>query len=109
MSQKNKIRKQLTKNIVDVAQALVSLNVAGKVIAAADVFAGTNVGEGNIIRIQTTADTYVTFSDTAIGAAPTVTTTTAVKLVGAGVHYVICQCDFIRTSIAITRAELLEL
>jgi len=106
---KNKLRKQFTKNVIDVAQALVSLNAVGKVIPAANVFAGTaNVGEGNIIRIQTTADTYVTFNDTTTPALPTVTTVNAVKLVGAGVHYVMCQSNYIRTSIAITRAELLE-
>lgn len=99
----------LTKNIVDVAQALVSLNIPGKVVPAADVFAGTEVGEGNIIRIETTVDTYVAFSNESGLAVPSAATTPAVKLVGAGVHYVICQYDFIRTSIAITRAELLEL
>lgn len=109
MSQKNKIRKLFTKNVIDVAQALVSLNMPGKVVPIADVFAGTEVGEGNILKIETTADTYVAFSDEAGIALPTVATTPAVKLVGAGVHYVICQCDYVRTSIAIARAELLEL
>jgi len=109
MTQKNKLRKQLTKNIVDIGQALVSLSVASKVLDVADVFAGTKVGEGNIIRIEITADTYVAFSDEAGISIPTVATTPAVKLIGAGMHYVVCQCDYIRTSIAITRAELLEL
>lgn len=107
---KNKLRKQLTKNIVDVAQALVSLNVVGRVLAVAGIFAGTTeVKAGNIIRIQTTADTYVSFSSQSGHTIPVATTEHAVKLVGAGMHYVICQDDYIRTSIAITRAELLEL
>jgi len=109
MSQKNKPRKMLTKNIIDVAQALVSINVPGKLIANADIFAGTEVGEGNILRVETTADTFIEFDSQAIGSAPTITTASAVMLVGAGMHYVICQCDFVRSSIAVTRAELLEL
>lgn len=110
MANSNKVRKLLTKNIVDISQALVSVNLPGKVVANADIFAGTLVGEGNIIRIQTTADTYVAFSDEAATMAlPTVNTAVAVKLVGAGVFYVMCQCDYVRTSIAITRAELLNI
>ena len=110
MANNSKVRKLFTKNVVDVSQALVVVNIPGEVVANADVFAGTFVGEGNIIRIQTTADTFVAFSDeSATMALPTVTTAVAVKLVGAGVFYVICQCDYVRTSIAITRAELLKL
>ncbi len=109
MATTNKVRKQFTNNVIDVASALISLNVTGKVIPVASIFAGTFVGEGNIIRIQTTADTFVAFRDETGIALPTVTTTPAVKLIGAGVFYVVAQCDFVRTSIAVTRVELLEL
>jgi hypothetical protein len=109
MAQNNKLRKLFTKNVIDVAQALVSVSAPGKVIANADIFAGTEVGEGNILRIQTTADTFIAFGEQALTSAPTVTSPIAVKLVGAGVHYVICQCDFVRSSIAVARAELLEI
>ncbi len=108
MSQKNKIRKQLTKNIVDVAQALVSLNVPGKVITNA-INTATEVGEGNILRIQTAGDMYVAFGDEVTMPATSATTNIAVKLVGAGVHYVICQSKYVRTDVAATRVELLEL
>lgn len=109
MAQANKLRKLLTKNIVDVGQALVSLNVPGKVITDDISAAGVEVGEGNILRIQTSADTYIAFSELSTIGAVSVTTTPAVKLVGAGVHYVVCQCDYVRASSNPTRIELLEI
>ena len=110
MSQKNKIRKLFTKNIVEIAKALETLNMPGKVLATAGVQAGTiEVGEGNILRIQTSGDMFVSFGDQSAPAVPSVTSPVAVKLVGAGVHYVICQCAFARISTAASRIELLEL
>lgn len=110
MSKNNTLRKVLTKNAVDVGQALVSLNFPGEVITADLSGAnGTLVGEGNILRIQTAGDTFVAFSDEEnMSAAITSSTSPAVKLVGAGVHYVLCQCDYVRMSANPTRAELLK-
>ena len=108
MAQKNKIRKLLTKNVVDIAQALVSMNVPGEVITN-NINTAVEVGEGNILRIQTAGDMFVAFSDIGTIGVVSVTTTPALKLVGAGVHYVICQCDFIRTNVAASRVELLRL
>lgn len=110
MSLKNKIRKLFTKNIVDVAQALVSLHIPGKVMTVAALAAGyVEVGEGNILRIETSADTFVAFDDKVGGGAVSAATNPGLKLVGAGVHYVICQEKYVRTSIAPVRAELIEL
>jgi hypothetical protein len=109
MAQKNKLRKLLTKNLVDVGQALVALNVPGKVITDDLSAAWTELGEGNILRIQTAGDAYIAFNDidgttTTVGVA----TSPGLKLVGAGVHYVVCQCDWVRMSVAATRVELLD-
>ena len=109
MAQQNKIRKLLTKNVVDVGQALVSLHVPGEVMTDDISAAYVKVGEGNILRIQTTGDTFVAFSDLDSGGAVSVTTNPAVKLVGAGVHYVMCQCDYVRASANPARIELLKL
>ena len=98
----------LTNNVAAVAQALVSVNLPGKVITNT-LTAAVDVGEGNILRIQTSGDMYVAFSDLATIAAVTSATTPAVKLVGAGVHYVVCQCRYVRASAVATRVELLEL
>ena len=110
MAQRNKLRKLLTKNLVDVGQALVALNVPGEVIGP-DLSGGwTDVGEGNILRIQTAGDAFIGFDDKDAGATTvSVTTNPGLKLVGAGVHYVVCQCDFVRMSAAATRVELLKL
>lgn len=64
MSANNSIRKLLTKNLVDVGQAIVSLNIPGKVITDDLSTAWRNVGQGHILRIQTSGDTYVAFHDT---------------------------------------------
>jgi hypothetical protein len=109
MASVNKVRKLLTKNIVDIGQALVSLNVPGKVITDNISTAYVEVGEGNILRIQTAGDSYVAFAEIGGGGAVSAATSPAVKLVGAGVHYVVCQCDFVRASAAATRVELLEI
>lgn len=110
MAQQNKIRKLLTKNVVDVGQALVSLHVPGKVIGPDLSAAWNDAGEeGNILRIETAGDAYVAFDDKTTGPAVTVTTSPAIKLVGAGVHYVVCACQYVRMDVAALRVELLKL
>ena len=108
MSSSNKVRKLVTLNTVDVAQALQSLHIPGKVISANISTGWVEVGQGNILRIQTSADIYVSFSDNTSGAAPSVTTSPAVKIL-AGDHYVLCQSKYVRASANPTRVELLEL
>lgn len=108
MSIINKLRKMLTKNVVDIGQALVSLNVPGKVLTDDLSSAYIEVGETNILRLEIAVDTYVAFDNKTIGGIVSVTTSPAVKLVGAGVHYVVCQCDYVRTSVNPVRIELLE-
>lgn len=107
MAQKNKARKMLTNNVAAVAQALVSVNIPGKVITD-PINAAVEVGEGNILRIETSGDLFVAFSDENTIGAVSATTSPAVKLVGAGVHYVVCQCKYVRASGTATRVELLQ-
>jgi hypothetical protein len=108
MSSSNKVRKLVTLNTVDVAQALQSLHIPGKVISANISTGWVEVGQGNILRIQTSADIYVSFSDNTSGTAPSATTSPAVKIL-AGDHYVLCQSKYVRASANPTRVELLEL
>lgn len=108
MSKNNKARKILTKNVQEVAQALVSLSIPGKVITDDLSSAYTQVGEGNILRVEVAADTYVAFDTQTGGAAVDGTTSPALKLT-AGIHYVVCAHDFVRMSANPTRVELLEL
>jgi uncharacterized protein (DUF2237 family) len=109
MSSNTKIRKLVTLSTVDVAQALQSLKVPGKVVTANLSTGWTEVGRGNILRIQVAADTYVAFTDIeGDSSSVSVTTSPAVKL-PAGDHYVLCQAKFVRASANPTRVELLEL
>ena len=109
MSSNTKVRKLVTLSTVDVAQALQSLHIPGKVITANLSSAWVEVGRGNILRIQVSADTYVAFTDID-GDASVVSATTspAVKLL-AGDNYVLCQAKYVRTSANPTRVELLEI
>lgn len=108
MTSSTKVRKLVTLNTVDVAQALQSLRIPGKVISANISTGWVDVGQGNILRIQTGSDIYVAFSDDTSGSAPSVSTTPAVKLL-TGDHYVLCQARYVRASSNPTRVELLEL
>ena len=109
MSSDTKIRKLVTLSTVDVAQALQSLRIPGKVLTANLSLSWTEVGRGNILRIQVAADTYVAFTDIeGDSSVVSATTSPAVKL-PAGDHYVLCQAKFVRMSANATRVELLEL
>jgi hypothetical protein len=108
MSSLNKVRKLVTLSTVDVAQALQALLIPGKVISANISTGWVQVGQGNILRLQVAADTYVTFSDDTSGGVPTSSTSPAVKVL-AGVHYVLCQAKYVRASANPTRVELLEI
>ena len=109
MPRQNKIRKLVTINKVDIAQALQSLYVPGQVITD-NISAGwVEVGEGNIVRIHTSADIYVAFSDIDV---PTetvsVSSSPAVKIL-AGDSYILCQAKYMRASGTALRLELLEI
>lgn len=101
------LRKTLTKNVVDLAQALVGIKVPGEVVTANISGAYTEVKKGNILRIVVTADTYIAFDNETGGGAVTAATTPAV-LLPAGDHYVYCTDDFVRASAAPARIELLK-
>lgn len=108
MSTKDKVRKMLTKNIQEIAQALAAVKMPAKVITSDISAAWVKVGTGNVVRLQVAADTYVAFDDDGVGGAVSVATSPAVKL-EAGYHYVVCQSDYIRASANPTRIELHEL
>jgi hypothetical protein len=108
MSSSNKIRKLVTLNTVDVAQALQSLHIPGKVISANMSTGWIDVGQGNILRIQAGADIYIAFSDNTSGGVPSATTSPGLKLL-TGDHYVLCQSRYVRASANPTRVELLEI
>lgn len=108
MSSLNKVRKLVTLSTVDVAQALQSLCIPGKVISANMSTGWLEVGQGNILRLQVSADTYVAFSDDTSGGAVTASTSPAVKIL-TGDHYVLCQAKYVRASANPVRIELLEI
>jgi hypothetical protein len=108
MSPLAKVRKLITLNVVGIAQALQSLHIPGKVISANLSTGWVEVGQGNILRIETASDTYVAFSDDTSGGAVSVTTSSAVKIL-TGDNYVICQAKYVRASANPTRVELLEI
>ena len=104
----NGVRKALTKNVVDVAQSLVSLNVVGDVITA-NLTTLTKVGEGNILKVVVGATTYVAFADESTSSiAATINTTPGIELV-AGTHYVLCHSNYIIMSTNPTRKELIRI
>lgn len=107
MSKNNTIRKVLTKNVVDIAQALVSISFPGEVITAA-LTSWTEIGTGNILRVIVAADTYVIFDDD--GTNPTIADAAAspALLLKAGTHYVLCQSQYVKMSADPSRKELLK-
>lgn len=104
---KNKTRKMITMNIIDVAQTLQAVHISGDVITDDISLAWTEVGEGNIVRVICGADTYFAFSDDTAGGAVSSTTTPAVKI-QSGEHYLICSARYIRASANPSRIELLD-
>lgn len=106
MSKNNTIRKTLTKNAVDVAQALTSLKHPGEVIVPASLASWKQVGEGNIIRLVVGVDTYVIFDDDGTNSTLASATASPALYLAAGEHYVLCQAEYIKLSAAPTRAEL---
>jgi hypothetical protein len=80
--------------------------VPGKVVATDTSAAPVLIGIGSILRIEVTADTYLAFGDETL-AAVTVTTSPAIKL-KPGITLVCATDDFVRTSAALTRLEVIE-
>jgi hypothetical protein len=109
MASETKVRRLVTLSTIDVAQALQSLYIPGKVITANLSSDWTEVGRGNILRIQVATDTYVAFTDIdGDSSVVSATTSPAVKLL-TGDNYVLCQAKYVRTSANPTRVELLEI
>jgi hypothetical protein len=107
MAATNKIRKQITMSMVDVAQALQSLHIIGTVISS-DISAGwVEVGQGNVLRVVLGANTYFSFSDDDSSPAVNASTTPAVMLT-TGESYIITSAKYVRASANPTRTELLD-
>lgn len=81
--------------------------VAGIVVTDDVSAAGVLVDTGSILRIQTSADTYVAFGTSPAMSAVDVNTSPAIKL-PAGYHIVVATDDFIRASAAFTRLEVIN-
>ena len=64
------------------------------------------VREGNICRIRVSATTYVAFGDDSLGVVDA-TSSPALEL-GAGTHLVAATDDYIRTSAAVLRLEIID-
>lgn len=101
------VRKALTKNVVDVAQAIVSLNVAGDVITS-DLTSLTKIGVGNILKVIVGATTYVAFADEAGSTVTAAVGTTPGLELPAGTHYILCTDEYIIMSSNPTRKELIR-
>lgn len=78
-----------------------------KVLTAAQATAGAQVGKGNLCRIFGTAADLVRFSDDPIGSLPVATDQDGVQL-GATVVTIVATGEFIRTTAAVTRVEVIE-
>lgn len=81
--------------------------VPGNVVTTDTSTTSVLVKIGSILRIEVTADTYIAFGDEPIAVAVTATTSPAAKL-KAGMTLVVATADFVRTSIAVTRMEVIE-
>lgn len=101
------VRKALTKNVVDVAQSLVSLEVAGDVIAT-DLTSLTEVGTGNILKVVLAAQSFVAFADEAGSTIAAAAGTSPGLDLPTGTHYILCTGDFIIMSVNPTRKELIR-
>jgi hypothetical protein len=108
MSKNNTIRKSLTKNVVDVAQALISVKHPGEVISE-DMTSWVKVGEGNLLRVIVTAATYVIFDDDGQNSTTADAAASPGLYLAVGEHYIVCQSEYVKMSANPTRKELLRL
>ena len=80
----------------------------GKLVTADTSAAGRLVGKNSLCRIRVTLTTYVAFGNSNTMAAVTSTTDPGLELFAAGVYLVTATDDFIRTSAAVARLEVLD-
>ena len=102
--------KKLQLNYNEQAKATKQLDVVGtpfKVLSGAEATAGALVGKGNVCRVFGTAADLVMFADTNPGSIPTATDQTAAQM-GATVQTFVASGEFIRTTAAVTRVEVIE-
>lgn len=102
------IRRGLSSSASDVARTFGSLESVGEVITADSSAAGVLIGLGNIIRVQAAVDTYVAFGTSDIGAV-SVTSSPAVKILAGEFVHIIASADYMRSSAAFTRIEVIHI
>lgn len=110
MSQSN-IRKHLTKNVVDISQALKGVEPCGDVVSS-NITTAVYVESGNIIRITVAAGAamHVAFGDNVMPAV-SATTSPAIRLPIKSeeyVHYLLATDDYIRADINAVRVEVIR-
>lgn len=108
MAATNKVRKQITMNLVDIAQALQSIHIVGTPITANISTGWIFVGQGNIVRVVVAANTYFSFASDATGAVAIDASTLPGVMLTIGESYLVCSSDYIRASANPTRVELLD-
>jgi hypothetical protein len=101
-------RSQLNYNEAGKAQKQMDVQAMPiKVLTGAEATAGALVGKGNVCRVFGTAADLVMFADSNPGAIPNSTTQTASQM-GATVQSFVATGEFIRTTAAVTRVEVIE-
>lgn len=101
--------KKLQLNYNEQAKATKQLDVQAmpfQVLTGAEAIAGAKVGKGNVCRVFGTAADFVVFGPSAV-ATPTGTTQNAAQM-GATVQSFVATDEYIRTSGAVTRVEIIE-
>lgn len=81
--------------------------VPGRLVTADTSAAARYVGKNSLLRIRVTAATFVAFGSDALGAV-SVATDPGLELNDAGVYLVTATDDWVRTSAAVARMEILE-
>lgn len=102
------IRRGLSSGTSDVARTFGELESVGDVIADDSSAAGVKVGFGNVVRVQALVDTYVAFGDENI-VTVTILSTPAVKILAGEFVHILATDDYMRSSAAFTRVEVIHI
>ena len=106
----NSIRKYFTQSATDVGQALNGLVFAGEVITTDISAAWVAIEPGYVLRIYTTADIYIAFSDFDQAATTVSVTTSPGALLKANNYYnIIASGSWVRASANPARVEIIQL
>lgn len=109
------IRGQETINQVEHVEAAGAKLMMGGVLVPGDLLTDDTssaprlVGGGNLLRIEVGSTTYIAFDDVPANLATVDATTTPALKLAAGVWLVAATGDFVKTSAAATRIEVIQL